>query len=422
MPATPEYERNRLARVARNNAEGAAPLAHIKKLAGQLVYGGSGDEKQRRKGADAGSGSEYEPNDEEEADDADEVSGEEEEHDPTRLMSKAREKQASTKPPGRKRARPKPAVPTTTRTTRASKSKPTQMEETPSSDNDTSLLQTSKDSNSPQVDTEMQHSQDMINNSCQIDNTVIVRDQGALVCSTLPTNPETSKRGKRRPTMGHGIRDYAKRNGGRKMKIDFSAGRVRPLDPVQAAKLTSQCGIHVRSHMHVAKHWKDYNKEGLDHHIPKAIGHVAKHFEMDPKEELSRSVCTNILQKSIRQQRYRLKKDYFNDRTVEQALANKPPNVSQENWEALVNKWSDQRNKKLCKKNKDNREAVKHQQTTGSRSYPSHFHQIKKDKYNNEDPSPIEFFKETHTRRKAGSMSTAALEAYVRFLSLFSMT
>ena len=75
--------------------------------------------------------------------------------------------------------------------------------------------------------------------------------------------------------MGHGLQDYAKRNGGRKMKIDFSAGRVRPLDPVQAAKLTSQCGIHVRSHMHVATHWKDYNEEGLDHHIPKAIGHVA---------------------------------------------------------------------------------------------------------------------------------------------------
>ncbi|KAI4964885.1 hypothetical protein ZWY2020_057923 [Hordeum vulgare] len=29
----------------------------------------------------------------------------------------------------------------------------------------------------------------------------------------------------------------------------------------------------------------------------------------------------------------------------------------------------------------------------------------KKDKYNNEDPSPIEFFKETHTKRKTGSMN-----------------
>jgi hypothetical protein len=66
------------------------------------------------------------------------------------------------------------------------------------------------------------------------------------------------------------------------MKIDFSAGRVRPLDPVQAAKLASQCGIHVRSNiMHVATHWNDYSKEGLDHHIPNAIGHVAvRHFPL----------------------------------------------------------------------------------------------------------------------------------------------
>ena len=64
------------------------------------------------------------------------------------------------------------------------------------------------------------------------------------------------------------------------MKINFAAGRVRPLDPVEAANLASQCGIHVRSNiMHVATHWNDYSKEGLDHHIPKAIDHVAvRHF------------------------------------------------------------------------------------------------------------------------------------------------
>jgi hypothetical protein len=43
----------------------------------------------------------------------------------------------------------------------------------------------------------------------------------------------------------------------------------------------------------------------------------------------------------------------------------------------------------------------------------------KKDKCDNEDPSLIEFFRETHTNRKTGCMSAAALEAYVRFLSIF---
>ncbi|KAK1694062.1 hypothetical protein QYE76_010759 [Lolium multiflorum] len=77
-----------------------------------------------------------------------------------------------------------------------------------------------------------------------------------------------------------------------------------------------------------------------------------------------------------------------------------------------LNKWSDEENKKICATNKENQKAVKHHQTTCSMSYPSHFHQLKKDKYNNEDPSPIEFFKETNTNRKTGCMSATALEAY----------
>ncbi|XP_071683901.1 uncharacterized protein [Lolium perenne] len=411
MAATPEYEKNRLARIARRKAEEAGPLANIRNIASQLLYGQNTKDKQRHKGDDGGSGSEYEPNDDEEADDGDEVSGEEE-HEPTVHMSKEKENQPSTKPQGRKRARSKTTVPTTTRTTRASASRLNQTDHTSPND-DTSAHRTSKDSNSPQADTEMQHSQDMTNILRQIDNSDTLRGQDALVCSNGPTNPKTSMRVKRRPTMGQGLDDYAKRNGGMKMKIDFSAGRVRPLDPVQAAKLASQCGVHVRSNiMHVATHWNDYSKEDLAHHIPKAIGHVAKNFEMDPKDEVSKGVCTKILQKGVRQQRYILKRDYFNGRTREEALSRKPPKVSQHNWETLVNKWSDERNKKICAKNKENREGVKHHQTTGSRSYPSHFHQLKKDKYNNEDPSPIEFFKETHTNRKTGCMSTAALEAY----------
>ena len=69
-------------------AEEAGPLAVIRNIASQLLYGQNANHKQRRKGEDGGSGSEYEPNDDEEADDADEVSGEEEEQEPTLHMSK----------------------------------------------------------------------------------------------------------------------------------------------------------------------------------------------------------------------------------------------------------------------------------------------------------------------------------------------
>jgi hypothetical protein len=66
---------------------------------------------------------------------------------------------------------------------------------------------------------------------------------------------------------------------------------------------------------------------------------------MDPKEEVSRGVWTKILQKGVQQQRYILKRDYFTGRTREEALSCKPPKVGQRNWEALVEKWSHERNK-----------------------------------------------------------------------------
>ena len=59
------------------------------------------------------------------------------------------------------------------------------------------------------------------------------------------------------------------------MHIDFTAGKVRPTDPVQVAKLSSECRIHIRSKMHVATHWNDYAKSPLKHVIPHAIKDIA---------------------------------------------------------------------------------------------------------------------------------------------------
>jgi hypothetical protein len=52
------------------------------------------------------------------------------------------------------------------------------VEQTPPNDNDTSPHQTSMDSNSPQDDTEMQHSEDIPR---QIGNTAALRSQGIFI-------------------------------------------------------------------------------------------------------------------------------------------------------------------------------------------------------------------------------------------------
>lgn len=56
------------------------------------------------------------------------------------------------------------------------------------------------------------------------------------------------------------------------MKIDFTKGANRPLDPVHATKLRSEVGIHVRRQMPLQKKkWKTYSKSPLKHILPEAI-------------------------------------------------------------------------------------------------------------------------------------------------------
>jgi hypothetical protein len=92
---------------------------------------------------------------------------------------------------------------------------------------------------------------------------VAIVDKGAL----------KEKRNARKPTMGHGVHEWSRRNGGAKMPIDFTPGMRRPTDPVQAAKLSSECGIQIRSKMPLATHWKQYgDKESrLKDTIPETI-------------------------------------------------------------------------------------------------------------------------------------------------------
>ena len=63
------------------------------------------------------------------------------------------------------------------------------------------------------------------------------------------------------------------KNGGNKMQIDFTAGLRRPKNPLHAAKLSSEVGMHIHSDkMPLAMHWKMYDQdENLSAAIPYAI-------------------------------------------------------------------------------------------------------------------------------------------------------
>lgn len=81
------------------------------------------------------------------------------------------------------------------------------------------------------------------------------------------------RRGERGISMGYDLDAITKRDGS-KMKIDFSEGVNRPVDPQHAAKLSSEVGMHVRKHMPLEPKWKNYNKKELSHIVPEAVNDI----------------------------------------------------------------------------------------------------------------------------------------------------
>lgn len=68
---------------------------------------------------------------------------------------------------------------------------------------------------------------------------------------------------------------------------------------------------------------------------------------MDIKNEgPSKAACTDIIKKGVRQQRYHLKRKYFDaSLTREQLLAKQPPpKMKKEEWVQLVEYWCDPKN------------------------------------------------------------------------------
>jgi hypothetical protein len=125
----------------------------------------------------------------------------------------------------------------------------------------------------------------------------------------------------------------------------------------------------------------------------------------------SKAACTDIIKKGVKQQRYLIKRKYFDESlTREQLLAKElPPNMNKQEWTKLVDYWCDPKVKvcaciimlcffesyltvlvcianclsvcnpitafvfqEHCAINKENRSLVRLHQKTGARSYVAH--------------------------------------------------
>ncbi|XP_020397787.1 uncharacterized protein [Zea mays] len=202
----------------------------------------------------------------------------------------------------------------------------------------------------------------------------------------------------------------------RRLPIAVEEGKKRPHEPVQAAKFASEAGIIIRETMPILTRWKDYKDD--QKYYNSFVSQLNGSLSINTEDKATKEVCTDMLRSAVKNQRYRLKQKYFNGVPANEISTTSPVSyMTDEQWRALVAKWSDPKNMEISEKNKQNRSQVKFHQATGSRCYVAHLHAYKQ-KRNREEPSldqteeldAVDAFKTCHTSSKRG-LSEPAREA-----------
>ncbi|KAE8793373.1 hypothetical protein D1007_31957 [Hordeum vulgare] len=140
--------------------------------------------------------------------------------------------------------------------------------------------------------------------------------------------------------------------------------------------------------------------KGLER-ITKSLGTKAN-FEINTDSETIKYACKDVLQKSSKNRRHNIKKKYFDTVAANKVSTKSPvPDLTDGEWQALVQMWSTPRHKETCVSNKINREKVVYQQRTGSRHYTAHIFATKEER-KGEELSAIDLFKATHNSKKHG--------------------
>ncbi|TVU39792.1 hypothetical protein EJB05_13232, partial [Eragrostis curvula] len=171
-----------------------------------------------------------------------------------------------------------------------------------------------------------------------------------------------------------------------KLAIGIDEGMKRPVIPIQAAKFATEGGMVLRQHIPVLPSWKEYKMDP-------SYGN----FCLDTTNKTVKDACVDMLKSGTRQLRYRLKKKYFDGVPANEVTTTSPVlSMTNEQWGKLVKMWSSPKHKEICLLNQHNREKVQFNHRTGSRGYIAQLHALR-DKYEDEDPTPLELFKEFHS-------------------------
>ncbi|KAE8819484.1 hypothetical protein D1007_02716 [Hordeum vulgare] len=210
------------------------------------------------------------------------------------------------------------------------------------------------------------------------------------------TNAVTTKH---RIRKGKGLERITK-SLGTKVPIQIADGMKRPEKPLQAAKFASKCGLIARSHLPVLPHFKEYKKNASL--LEDYVGKVVENFEMNTDSETIKTACKDILQKNSKKRHHKIKKKYFDTVAANKVSTRSPvEDITDDEWQAMVEMCSTPRHKETRLSNKMNRERVLYQQRTGSTHYTAHIFAIKEER-KGEELSAIDLFKATHNSKKHG--------------------
>ncbi|KAE8769304.1 hypothetical protein D1007_59128 [Hordeum vulgare] len=150
--------------------------------------------------------------------------------------------------------------------------------------------------------------------------------------------------------------------------------------------------------------------EEVDDKLVKKKGKA--NFEMDTESSVIEYACTDILKNSLRNRRHHVKKEYFDNVEASKVSIKSPvSDITDTEWQRLVELWSTPRHKETCANNKVNRTKVKFAQKTGSRCYVAHVHATQEQR-KGEVLFALDIFKATHNSTKHGFSEDVQVAIY----------
>ncbi|KAG2583020.1 hypothetical protein PVAP13_6KG196806 [Panicum virgatum] len=150
--------------------------------------------------------------------------------------------------------------------------------------------------------------------------------------------------------MGHGLNGLNRSPRG-KLPIVIPEGQIRPSEHFIVAKYATEINIAARNHVPVLTHWKLYKDRPAE--IETFLRILRAKFNIDTNDAVVKNGCLEMMKSAVRQQRHKLKKDFFDPFPLHLVPKTSPvKSTTNDEWIALVEMWKNPKKWRLVKRTK----------------------------------------------------------------------